>query len=260
MFADEIKKLCDEYYKWLKNKSQIATTNYDDVIQITTSFLDRHNDYIELYAIKQKDGTIKLSDGGFTLSDLESSGFSFSPKRKDLLKFMLCSENIQKENEELFIITDINSFNIAKNNLIQTILNVNDLFYLSSPHVESLFIEQFNEWLDNNNVSYSPNIKIAGFSGFDHNIKYIIPKSEKYPERILEVLSNPTKESVGNIAFKWNDIKKNRQGNSICITYLNDDNISSVAYASQITNALKNYNIEPIMFSNADEKIELLTT
>ena len=69
---DEIKSLMDQYIEWLRGKTSLRQV--DDWIQITTPYLDRHNDYLQIYA-RRNNGCYVLTDDGYILSDLERSGW-----------------------------------------------------------------------------------------------------------------------------------------------------------------------------------------
>ena len=56
-------------------------------------------------------------------------------------------------------------FALRKHSLVQAMLAVNDLFYLASPTVASLFHDDVMAWLDTYNIRYTPNVKFAGKSG-----------------------------------------------------------------------------------------------
>ncbi|MEA2034873.1 MAG: hypothetical protein U9N40_05230 [Euryarchaeota archaeon] len=45
---NEIQSLLDEYTCWLKEKIQVRQV--DGWVEITTPYLDRHNDYLQIYA------------------------------------------------------------------------------------------------------------------------------------------------------------------------------------------------------------------
>ena len=51
-------------------------------VEITTPYLDRNNDYLQIYA--QRAGFVFLTDDGLTIGDLEQTGALNSPKRQDL--------------------------------------------------------------------------------------------------------------------------------------------------------------------------------
>src|SRR5512136_1567062 len=84
---DEIKSLIDQYVEWLRSKTTLRQV--DNWIEITTPYLDRHNDYLQIYA-KRQNGSYILTDDGYILSDLEQSGCKLeSPKRMALLQTTL---------------------------------------------------------------------------------------------------------------------------------------------------------------------------
>lgn len=59
---EEIKSLIFQYTEWLRSKT--ALRQVDDWVEITTPYLDRHNDYLQIYAQKQN-GSYILTDDGY---------------------------------------------------------------------------------------------------------------------------------------------------------------------------------------------------
>src|SRR5947208_17146919 len=81
---DEIQRLMDNYAAWLRDKTLLR--QIDDWVEITTPYLDRHNDYLQIYARKWNGGYL-LTDDGHTIGDLEQSGCKLeSQKRHDQIK------------------------------------------------------------------------------------------------------------------------------------------------------------------------------
>ena len=77
----DVQKLLDAYLAWLKDKTQLRQV--DDWVEITTPYLDRNNDYLQIYARKEQ-GSYLLTDDGLTIGDLEQTGCKLnSPKRND---------------------------------------------------------------------------------------------------------------------------------------------------------------------------------
>lgn len=170
----EIQHHMDDYWSWLRNKTQLKTVQ--GTVEITTPYLDRHNDYIQIYVVRDDNG-YRLTDDGYTISDLEDSGCSLaSKKRQVLLQTILNGLGVRKKEDELFVLAKEDNFARQKHNLLQAILAINDLFYLASPIVASLFLEIVTGWLDNNEIRYSPSVKFTGKSGYDHNFDFLIPK------------------------------------------------------------------------------------
>ena len=123
-------QLIEEYYKWLKDKTTWKELN-NDWVEITTPYLDRHNDYIQIY-LKQEGAEYKLTDDSYTIDDLEQSGCSSdTEQRQKFLEVTLNGFGVQQNKNELFVKTNQQKFALNMHNLIQAILAVNDIFYLA---------------------------------------------------------------------------------------------------------------------------------
>ncbi|MCY7389093.1 MAG: DUF1829 domain-containing protein [Burkholderiales bacterium] len=249
----DIQKLLDEYVVWLRDKTSLR--QIDDWIEITTPYLDRHNDYVQIYA-KKSNGAYVLTDDGYTVDDLEQSGCKLnSPKRQDLLKMTLNGFGVQQNGGALEVHATPDNFALRKHNLVQAILAVNDMFYLAVPMVASLFYEDVVAWLDLHDVRYTPKVKFSGKTGYDHLFDFVIPKSRKQPERIIHTINRPNRDTAQAVAFAWIDTKEVRPPESKAFALLND---SEIAISSAVTDALKNYNVHPIVWSKRDDVQEEL--
>lgn len=140
-------ELIENYHAWLKDKT--VWKEIGDWSEITTPYLDRHNDYIQIYLKKDGDDYF-LTDDGYTISDLEQEGCNLNTdRRKHLLTLTLNGFGVQKNTQDaLFVKASPQDFSLKKHNLIQAILAVNDLFYLANPYITSLFFEDVRAWLD----------------------------------------------------------------------------------------------------------------
>ena len=63
----EIDELMDRYYSWLRDKT--AWKKLDKWTEITAPYLDRNNDYLQVYLTKADDGYF-LTDDGATIDGL----------------------------------------------------------------------------------------------------------------------------------------------------------------------------------------------
>lgn len=249
----DIQKLLDDYMTWLRDKTSLRQV--EDWVEITTPYLDRHNDYVQIYA-KKSNGSFVLTDDGYTIEDLEQSGCKLnSPKRQDLLKMTLNGFGIQLHGDALEVHATPDNFALRKHNLVQAMLAVNDMFYLAVPMVASLFYEDVVAWLDLHDVRYTPKVKFSGKTGYDHLFDFVIPKSRKQPERIIQTINRPNRDTAQSVAFAWIDTKEVRPSDSKAFALLND---SEIAISSSVTDALKNYNVHPIPWSNREEVWEEL--
>jgi len=240
----EIDILIDGYWRWLRDRSSIRQIN--DWTEITTPYLDRHNDYVQIYARREGKNYV-LSDGGDTLTDLEQSGCSIDgPKRQAILSSILNGFGIERVENDLRVHATPENFSIRKHNLVQAILSVHDMFYLASPTVEALFFEDVAAWLEVSEIRFTPRVKFSGKSGFDHMFDFVIPKSKSASERIIRAINNPNRTTALNLIAAWLDTRDSRPENSQPFAFLND---SERIVGGNVTDALTNYGITPIEWS-----------
>lgn len=244
---NEIQSLIDEYTRWLKEKTQLRQV--DEWVEITTPYLDRHNDYLQIYA-RRRNGDYVLTDAGYILQDLELSGCKLdSPKRKALLMMTLNGFGVKLNRDRLEVYTSATSFAPSKHNLIQAMLAVNDLFGLATPMTASLFYEDVIAWLEAHDIRYTSNVKFTGQSGFDHLFDFIIPKSRDQPERILKTISSPNRDTAQAIAFAWIDIMEARPPESKAYAILND---IDHPVPGNVLDAMSNYSVKPVLWSDRE--------
>jgi hypothetical protein len=250
---DEIQKLLDQYLAWLRDKT--ALRQVKDWIEITTPYLDRHNDYLQIYVKRENSGFI-LTDDGYTIEDLKRSGCELeSKKRKELLYLTLNGFGVKLKGNALTVHASPENFALRKHNLVQSMLAVNDLFYLAVPMVASLFLEDVTSWLDLSDVRYTPKVKFTGKSGYDHLFDFVIPASKRQPERILQTINRPSRDTAQAVAFSWIDTREVRPTNSRAYAFLND---SEHALSASVLDALKNYDVNPVLWSKREEVREEL--
>lgn len=251
---DEIERMMNGYFRWLKDKTQLKQIK-QDWVEITTPHLDRHNDCLQIYVRREENG-FELTDDGYIINDLTSSGCSLdSPKRQEMLKTALAGFGIQLQGDQLITHATPENFSLKKHNITQAMLAVNDLFYLASPYIASLFVEDVTSWLELSEIRYTPKVKFTGKSGYDHMFDFVIPKSKKQPERIIQAVANPKKDTAETLVFKWFDTKETRSDNSILFAFLNDGNSS---ISQSVIDALRNYDLHPIFWSEREAARELL--
>jgi hypothetical protein len=158
-------------------------------------------------------------------------------------------------NGAITVKTKQDSFALRKHNLIQAILAVNDLFYLARASVESFFFEDVALWMDDSDIRYTQRVKFSGRTGYDHLFDFVVPKSKKEPERILRVVNNPAKDQANAAILSWVDTKEARPSNSVAYAVLND---KERIIPDGVVEALKNYDITPLPWSQRDEFRERL--
>ena len=253
---NEIDTLIESYFKWLKDKTIVKQLS-DNWTEITTPYLDRHNDYLQIYAKKKDDFSFVLTDDGYIIDDLEMSGCSLEKsKRKEILQTTLNGFGVKQDNNCLFVHATRDNFAERKHSLIQAMLAINDLFYTSTPYVQNLFCEDVVSWFDTNEIRYIQDVQFSGKSGLTHKFDFSIPKSKKSAERIVQAISNPNRENTQNLIFKWFDTKENRKQSTL-IALLND---TEKAVPASINDALCNYGIQIISWNNRQNYSDLLAS
>jgi hypothetical protein len=244
---EDIQKLLEDYSTWLKQNNNLREIG--DWVEITTPYLDRHNDQIQIFA-RRENGNFILSDDGYIIRDLESSGCTLaSPKRQELLKMTLSGFGVRQSGDELLVTATPEKFPLRKHNLIQAMLAVNDLFYLAEPIVKSLFYEDVIAWLDASDVRYTSKVKFTGVSGYDHLFDFVIPKSRQAPERILRAINRPRRDSAEAFLHAWTDTQQVRPPESRAFAILND---LGHQVPADVAEAFSAYNITPVLWSQRE--------
>jgi hypothetical protein len=254
MMAD-MQQLLDQYVAWLKDKTSLRQVK--GWVEITTPYLDRHNDYLQIYA-KDHNGGFLLTDDSHTIGDLERSGCKLdSPKRRKLLEITLSGFGVTLNGTALEAHATRDNFPLRKHNLVQAMLAVNDMFYFAAPVVTSLFYEDVAAWLDLNEIRYTPKVKFTGKSGYDHVFDFVIPKSRVRPERILRAINRPNKDAAESVVFAWIDTRDVRSPGSRAYAVLND---SDRTISNDVVDALKSYDVIPVLWTQRDTMREELAT
>lgn len=246
----EVQSLLDRYWKWLRDETHLRRIG--DWVEITTPYLDRHNDCLQIYA-RHYNGGFVLTDDGYTVQDLEQSGCTLdSSRRRDLLTTTLNGFGVQVNGttKALEVRASAANFALRKHNLVQAMLAVNDLFYLASPTAASVFYEDVVTWLDACDIRYTPNVKFTGKSGYDHRFDFVIPKSRIQPERVLRAINRPSRQTAQTMTFAWVDTKEVRSPDSRAVAILND---SDRPISPSVLDAMRSYDVQPVPWSDREE-------
>lgn len=252
----ECNNIIEEYLKWIKDNTIVKTIDEGKVCSISTPFLDRHNDHLDIYIVSN-DGYFTLTDDGYTISDLKMSGFEINtPKRENILKTTLSGFGVKVKDEELYIDADKSNIGQKKHALIQSMLAVNDMFNLAQETIYSLFKEDVELYFRTNDIVFTKDLKISGRSGFDHNIDFIVPASKMQPEKLIKAVNNPKKDSILSAIMAFNDIKEIRNNETKNFVLYND---TEKSVSKEIISALDNYEVNYIPWSEKERCIKELS-
>jgi len=243
-----------EYYDWLKEKTFIQKDIDTDWFLINTPFIGAFNDTIEIYAQKNGDH-LKLSDNGETMSNLELQGLHIqgSKRRRELLDSILLNYGIRVKNDELIIESNIDRFSQTKHNFLSAIIEINDLYVLSKHNVASIFKEDVRNYLESQDIIYTPDFISKGSTGLEFNFDFQIAKKDK--EIVIKSFNTVNKSNLPTFLFSWEDIKPVREKitkkhvNAIAIINDTDKEIRK-----EFLDALKAKNANYILWSQRETK------
>jgi hypothetical protein len=246
----ECQQVITEYLRWIKDNTIVKSVEEGKICSISTPFLDRHNDHLDIYLIKTEN-SLKLTDNGYTISDLRMSGFEINtPKRDSILKIALNGFGVKVGNsDELFVDATNNNIGQKKHYLLQAILAVNDMFNLAQETVYSLFKEDVELFFRSSGIIFSKDLKLTGKSGFDHNIDFLIPQSKNKPERLIKTINNAKKDTVLSSIMAFNDINQLRETKTQNYVVYND---IEKEVSKDIIYALENYGVKNIPWSKKE--------
>lgn len=248
-------KFVNDYIKWLKDS--ITETQLDNCIEITTPFLDRHNDWLQIY-VEEKDDNIYLTDDGYIIEDLVTCGCDVTTTaRKAIIQKIANGFGIKvSENNELYTMTTPSMFPQKKHALIQCMMAINDLYITSRSNSISIFSDEIKNFFDSNNIIYSSDVSFTGQTGFNHKFDFLIPKIKDKNETLVKSINNPTKDSVLLTLFQWEDTQKTRESNSQLMIFLNDNK----KMPNNVIESCKNYNTIPVTWKNRESSLKYLSS
>jgi hypothetical protein len=253
MTEEECRQLVDSYVEWLRQG--ISAEAVGNACELTTPFLDRHNDHIQIYAQRQN-GKIVLSDDGYILSDLRTSGLELStPKRRSVMETALRGFGVQLENNRLLVEASPRNLGQRVHALVQAMLALNDMFVMAQPRVATFFWEDVRAFLDEHRVRYSPRVKLSGKTGYDHAIDFLIPRSPGVPERLVQAINAPNKSTIGSYLFVLTDTREGRGEEAEAYAFLND---RERHVGGDVIEALEAYQVRPALWSQREQFAERL--
>ena len=245
----------ENYLSWIRSKSSQKTIG--DFEEITTPFVDSHNDQIQFYVSRSTNG-FTLTDDGYTMNDLEMCGCDVkSKKRKEFILQIAESLGVSVKNGAIIAEATESDIACKQHMMIQAMLKISDMFLTSSSRVKGLFFEEVDSFFSENDIRNTPSIMMMGQSGLSHRFDFVIPASRKMPERIVTTLNTPSKQNVQAAIFAWNDVIKTRSTHSKGYIVLND---TKKATNLEIVTAIKNYDLDPLPWKQRDEFITELAS
>lgn len=207
---NRIEPLIDEYFKFLKEKTLVHEIPTNEWVEISTPFTDMYNDTIDLYARKDN-GKILLSDDGKTLKNLELSGveISRSKQRKEMFERILLTYGVREENSELVVDATETTFPQKKLSLMTAIAEANDLYVMAKHTIASVFREDVREFLDEQELIYTPVFISKGSTGLEFTFDFQI--AYRKTELLIKAFNSINKLYLPHFLFAWDDVRQVRE-------------------------------------------------
>ena len=243
-----------EYINWIKNNS--AQRFINGYTEVTTPFLDSHNDAIQFY-VKREGESFVFTDDGYTFADIEMNGLNLkTKKRKELVSYLADSLNVSVENGAI-IAKATSSTLVAQTEhfMIQAMLKFSDLFYLVSPQIKGFFLDEVKSFFDENDIRCTASVMFSGRSGLPQRFDFVVPASKTRPERMITTLNQPTRQNVQSAIFSWTDVRESRK-DSLSYLILNHGNKKNEA----LSDAANQYGMKPFWWEERDKYIEELAS
>ena len=246
----DIQKMINDYTAWLRK--EITTMAFGEHIELTTPYLDRFNDYLQIYARQNADGTITLTDDGYVISSLISSGMTFKngSNRHKMLNKIARNFNVSINGEDITTIATTHNFPQKKHMMVQAMLAIDDLYIASPEIVKNLFLEEIEMYFRANDIYYSTDFSLLGKTGTIYTYDFHIQRTKNKPERFCRGFNKLNLSKRDLTLFNWMDTQEKRGDSSELIVIYNDEN----SVSDDVLTGFFNYGIKTVPFSQRQEQ------
>ena len=251
----DIQKMIKEYTDWLY--SSFSAVQVGEYYELTTPYLDRYNDHMQIYVKQESNGSYLLTDDGDIITSLASSGLfiSRSPKRKRMLEHITRNFGISMNGNALEIRARKDTYPQKKHMLLQAMMTIDDMF-IAEPNpnnVQNFFAEDVGAFLDSNDIFYSRDFSLVGKTGSLYVYDYHLQRTKEKPERFCKAINRVNENSRNLALFNWVDTKEKRMDQSKLILFLNDEKQIKDADLE----AFRSYDVNCILWSERDNPANL---
>ena len=249
----DIQKMIKDYTDWLN--SGFTAVQVGEYYELTTPYLDRYNDHMQIYVKQESNGSYLLTDDGDIIMNLASSGVSISrsPKRKNMLEHIARNFGVSINGKALEIRATQSTYPQKKHMLLQAMMTVDDMFIAEPNNVQNFFAEDVGVFLDSNDIFYSRDFSLVGKTGSLYVYDYHIQRTKSKPERFCKAINRVNENSRNLALFNWVDTKEKRIDESQLILFLNDEK----HIKDSDLDAFRSYGVNCILWSERNEPANL---
>ena len=122
------------------------------------------------------------------------------------------------------------------------------------PMCRRIFADDIRMFFNANNIRYVEGAQFRGKSGLLCPYDFVLPFTNKQPERFCTSITRPSQRLISSTLFSWEDTQSARKTPSELVVFLND---SDRRIDNQLITALEKYNAYPIKWSEREFKENL---
>ncbi|MGM9630431.1 DUF1828 domain-containing protein [Butyricicoccus sp.] len=252
----DIQKMINDYTDWLNRG--FTAIKIGEYYELTTPYLDRYNDHLQIYVKQEANGSYLLTDDGDIITNLKSAGISISrsPKRKDMLARIARNFGVSINGSALEIQATKSNYPQKKHMLLQAMMTIDDMFIAEPNNIKSFFAEDVGLFLDSQGIYYSRDFSLVGKTGSLYVYDYHLQRTKTKPERFCKAINHVSENSRNLALFNWVDTKERRTDASQLILFLNDEK----GIKDSDLEAFQSYDVNCILWSerNHSDNIALL--
>ena len=245
------------YYSWLNNMTYTKQLG-SNIKKISLPFLDRVNDYVEIYVIENSNNHFTFTDDGETIRELISSGFRINERRDKMISGIAasCGVNINSENA-ITVNADASDFQLKIHMLLQCIMRVSDLCLINESEPRARLNDDITAFLTTNKIKFQTNYKLIGKSRIPCIFDYVIRKGDDVPKKYIKAINDLDNNAAKLLSFNWEDTKASRAGNDFLLAIIGStvNNERKAAY-----DCFDAYGITAVEWSKRDEVLDKLAS
>jgi len=242
-----------DYANWLT--SRLTTTIHRGISEISTPFLDVHNDGLRVY-VEAASGRYLLHDNGLTLETLSLQGVEIgsSQRRRELIDGTLHMYGLTIEDDRIQTLANDTNLPQRVHFLLCAMKRIADLWLTARTASSTDFFERVCTFLDEKDVLYSTNVVIPGKT-VEHPIDILIPLPKRR-ERLIKLIGTPNVNTAKVVSFSWIEIEEVRPS-AERVVLVNDISTSDDSMAKRISDQteaiLSGYSTAYFRWSQRDE-------
>lgn len=235
------------------------TPTNEKVTRIETPFVNRHRDAVIVYVVQETKHILKLTDGGYTLDDLEGEDCfsSRSPQQLQLLTGQLERRCVtfDSESHEIFLRTFTQDYASHQIQLLHALLFIEDLFSATATQHEGLFIDQVHDFLTSVKLHITAQPALADSSNQTRYADFVVVSAENEPTKLVWAMNNADNRSYAAAIIIEKCQIQSQHANTEFYVMINDE----APVDEDVIQIFKAEDVTPVLFSKRYGHVAQLT-